>query len=315
VNCDDLHRHLDAHLEGTLDAALARELAQHLGACEECRTVVSMLAEHASSPVSYVREVVARTTGSTCGRVREALADGIDAVVEPGGDLHAHLEECIGCREVAAVLVSNASCLSRLAESAVDADFTADVLMLTLTRPSLVRVFGLRVREHVAHWLDRPLAAQELAFACTVFLVLLTATPWSPWPGLPQRMLDLLQFVPEVQASETESEQENWSLVQALPPLRYAAEAGQDIRGAVTPRVERMARDLDWVSAGLEVTGYGVVSGETGEVREGLRTLGCGLSSFWEGLRVPQAPVDEDCAPTSPLRRGEGSKGAEGVQR
>lgn len=314
MNCDELHLHLDAHLARTLDAEHTRALEEHLAACEECRGVVAMLT--AAPEVSLVHEVLALTTGAACGRVIETLAQAPEHDEPMPEEIVAHLAECARCRALADALVWNTERLPRLAEVQVDPDFTADVLMVTLPRPSLVHVFVLRLREHVERWLERPLAAQEFAFACTVTLVLLTATPWSPLPGLPQRALDLLQVVPDVQAGQPVSEPEQWSLVQALPPLRIASEAGNEFTSAMAPRVDRMARDLEWVSAGLEETGYGVVAGETVAVRAGLRTLGCGLSSFWDGLKVPQAPVDEDCAPTSPSRGGSENQdlGGEGVR-
>lgn len=319
MNCDELHLHLDAFLEGTLERERADALYEHLRACSECRSVVSVLQEPA--PASFALDVVARTTGSACGRVRGALADAVDDAIDADpvllAELRAHLHDCAACDEFSRALDWSLARLPRLAEAAVDADFTADVLMATLERPSLWKVFGVRVHERVERWLERPLVAQEMAFAFTVLLVLLTATPWSPLPGLPQRALDLLQIVPEVQAGETRPEPENWSLVQALPPLRYVAAASEELREdldeVIAPRVDRLARDLEWVEAGLGETGRGVVAGEGAVMREGLRTLGCGWSSLWVGLRVPSAPVAEDCAATQPQARE--ATGGEGDTR
>lgn len=322
MNCEDLHRHLDAYLDHTLDPEVARALEEHLCTCEECSSVVALLREPA--PASFALDVVARTTGSSCGKVRAALASkDQEDQVDPDEaaravELDAHLVECRECRNFAATLEWTLERMPRLAAATVDADFTADVLMATLARPSLWKVFGLRVHERLERWLERPMVAQEMAFAFTVLLVMLTSTPWSPLPGLPQRALDFLQFVPEVQASETPSVPENWSLVQAVPPLRFAARASEslreDVSEVVAPRVERLARDLEWVGAGLGETGHGVVAGETATLREGLRTLGCGMSSLWVGLRVPTAPVDVDCAPLAPATRGD-DEDDEGVQR
>lgn len=327
MNCEDLHRCLDAYLAHTLDASAARALEDHLRTCGECSSVVALLQEPA--PDSFALEVVARTTGSSCGKVRAALASKDPADHEDHRDpadaaraveLDAHLVECENCRAFAATLEWTLDRLPRLAAANVDSDFTADVLMATLARPSLWKVFALRIHDRLERWLERPLVAQEMAFAFTVLLVLLTSTPWSPLPGLPRRALDFLQFVPEVQASVPQSTQENWSLVQALPPLRYAARASEglreDVSEVVTPRVERLARDLEWVGAGLGETGHGVVAGETEALREGLRTLGCGWSSLWVGLWVPTAPVEDDCAPLLPATRGdEDDEDDEGVER
>ena len=171
------------------------------------------------------------------------------------------------------------------------------------------------MHDRLERWLDRPLVAQEMAFAFTMLLVLLTSTPWSPLPALPQRALDFLQMVPDVYARESEVDEENWSLVQALPPLRYAVEASEELRSdlheAVAPRVDRLARDLEWMGTGLGETGQGVVAGEGTRMREGLRTLGCGWSSLWVGLRVPTAPVEAECVPSQPARRNHAGEEAE----
>lgn len=310
MNCDRMHLHLDAYLQGDLAPGLRAEVEDHLRRCEECREVVATLREDPPRPV--VLDVVARTTGSNCGRIRESLARAVDRSEAPGTELREHLEDCARCRAVAEAMDWSRARLPRLATVEPDADFTADVLMATLDRPRLGAVFALRLRERLGRWLDRPLVAQEMAFAFTVLLVLLTSTPWSPMPGLPERALEWVQLVGEARAHEASTERENWSLVQAVPPLRYAAGVGGEIREAVQKRSERAGRDLRWVGAGLGETGHGVIAGEGASVRGGLKIVECGLESLWIGLRAPQAPPPPDCAGTRPgedERRDDGRNG------
>ena len=147
-----------------------------------------------------VRPVVAATTGRGCSRVHEMLAGDPGAGADQETWAREHAIGCAHCAQVVAVLEELPRILPTFAHVEPGPDFTAEVLLATLEQPSLWDVFITRVGDHLRSWQRRPAFAQELSYALTVALLLITIIPGTPLSGLPRQALSLVQ----VQESEAE---------------------------------------------------------------------------------------------------------------
>ena len=292
MNCDRLHELLDRHLAGGLSADERAAFDAHVAACGECRSVVEAVA--GESAASIVQPVLRRTTGRICARVREEIAadDPWSATVR------AHVDECADCTRFATVLARCDRTLPELAGVEADADFASDVVMTTVERPSLVHVAWRRAKDRFDRWLERPRAAQELAYAATIFLVLLTATPVSPFPGLPERLLGLARTPGG--GIEAASLMEEGSVGDRM------VEAAQERGG-------RIVRDLDRVGQGIATTSAGFLAGDSERVHRGAGQVSCGLQSLWLGVRAPREELDGPCADPSAAHGGDGTQTALGA--
>lgn len=161
----------------------------------------------------FVRDVLARTSGSACDRACGLLPELTDGSLEllDRQLVRRHLEHCAGCRALAVTLGWLGGELASLVELDPGPDFTAGVLARTSGRGAAAQA---RRTAQVAQsgpgglmdrlgqwWQDRilrPGFALQAAYAATVILVLLTATPISPLRGAPQKALAVVQVGPEV---------------------------------------------------------------------------------------------------------------------
>lgn len=159
----------------------------------------------------FVRDVLARTSGSACDRACGLLPDLADgALAQLDRQLvQRHLEHCSGCRAVALALGWLGPELAARAELDPGPDFLAGVVARTSGRT--VAAQQRRAREVAAAgpggfmdrlgrwWLDRVLRpgfALQAAYAAALVLVLLTATPASPLKGTTQRAAEAVRAMP-----------------------------------------------------------------------------------------------------------------------
>ena len=153
----------------------------------------------------FVRDVLARTSGSACDRACGLLPDLTDGRLETLDRqlVQQHLEHCPPCRAVAVTLGWLGGELASRACLEPGPGFTAAVLARTSGRTATARArraaavagtgpgglmdrFGRWWQERIL----RPGYAMQSAYAATVILVLLTATPLSPFRGAPGRAQD-----------------------------------------------------------------------------------------------------------------------------
>lgn len=278
-----MHELLDA---GLADPAQDPALRAHLQGCPECRSVVQSMQSidlfSADLEAGVLRPVLAATSGQNCSRVQEFLADGEPAdhadhaYMVARGWVDQHVLTCDGCAAVARVLTELPQILPTLASRDPGPDFTADVLLATLPRPSLWAVFGLRAREHLARWSHREEFAQEFSFALTVLLVAVCALPGSPLRELPRQAL---------------------SIVQAAAAAEAPAEGtvGGQLRQGLNARGERLEDGFDRLGTHVLGTGRGLVDGDLEVMGENAGRIGCDLQRLWEGVRSPAVDPDSIC--------------------
>ena len=158
----------------------------------------------------FVRNVMARTSGSPCERACSQLPDLADGLLE---DLdrqlvQAHLEHCTGCRSVAVVLGWVQPMLTDMAVLDPGPSFTQAVVMRTsgavhplakaARRGETVGPLG--VIDRLGRWwqeqMFRPRFALEVAYVATAVLVLLTSVPGAPLQNEAQHAQEMVQAGP-----------------------------------------------------------------------------------------------------------------------
>jgi hypothetical protein len=150
----------------------------------------------------FVRDIMARTSGSPCARAERLLPDLNDGVLaELDRQLvQAHLEHCAPCRSLAVAMARLEPVLSQLAVVDPGPVFTAGVLAHTSRRkhlaalPSSARPGGVPgLMDRLGRWWGEriliPGFPARMAYAATVVLVLLTAVPGAPLRGVPRTAL------------------------------------------------------------------------------------------------------------------------------
>lgn len=279
MDCSRIHELLDAYLANTLAPDEAAGFREHLATCAECADVVEVLAgaAPAMSDDLVVRPVVAATTGRGCSRVHEILAGEPSATDQERAWAGDHAEGCTQCARVAAVLAELPRVLPTFAEVDPGPDFTAEVLLATLEKPSLWDVFITRVGDHVRRWQRRPSFAQELSYALTVALLLITIVPGSPLSGLPRQALSLVQVQESGASMDTQGT------------------VGAGLRREMRARGERLGAGFDRLGTHVIGTGRGLVEGDLEEVGENASQIGCDLRRLWTGVREPAVDPDSVC--------------------
>lgn len=275
MDCLHVHELFDDWLAGRAGAQDCADLERHLEDCAECATVAGVLRSGmAPTDAQVIRPVLSATTGSSCSRVQAVLAGDPSSI---DGDLdraHDHLPGCRTCREFSRVLEELPHVLPTLASRDPGPDFTAEVLLATLPRPSLWSVFLTRLRDHLERWQRRPEFAQELSFALTALLVLVCVMPGSPMREVPRHALSLVQ-VAEAEAVE--------------------GTVGAQLRQGLGARGERIGDGLDRIGTHVLGAGRGLVDGDLEVMGENAGLIGCDLRRLWTGVKSPAVDPDSIC--------------------
>jgi anti-sigma factor RsiW len=254
--------------------------------------------------------VLARTTGRACPNVREGLGDFVDGILDATRAewTRAHLEECSECRALHAGFVTLAQELPALREVDPGPDFLSDVLMSTLPQPSLLEVFLVRVRERVSRWQRRSTQPQEMAFALTVVLVLLTSVPGAPLEGAPAQALSLVRG--EAIAAEAEAPlREAWTAVQSSRPVTTLGTKREHVLEGFDRRADRAMRDFDRLGDHFVGMGRSLLQADMAEAGLWASRIGCDVESLWKGLRDPAQEPEGECGGRGAGGNAPGSEG------
>lgn len=201
----------------------------------------------------FIRDVLARTSGSPCARAEVLLPDLTDGVLaELDRQLvQSHLEHCSPCRALAVAMGWAGPVLPQLAVVDPGEAFTAAVLgrtsrrqRLDLPAPAAARPGGLAgLMDRVGRWWgERILApgfAPRVAYVATVVLVLLTAVPGAPLRGVPGAALKLMTAGPAALPGTAGAAQ--WVDAQAARGEQAAAEHWGGLAAGWEERRERSA--------------------------------------------------------------------------
>ncbi len=285
MDCTKMHELLDAYLDASLNAPDQVAVEQHLGQCAECADVVTFMQSDMQSGQPWGAErddqvvgpVLAATTGRSCSRVQEVLAG--DPLADDADLLRAraHLPGCAGCRQVSAVLDELPNLLPSFASVDPGPDFTADVLLATIERPSLWSIFTTRVHDHVSRWQRRPEFSQELSYAITLLLIVACTLPGSPLREVPRHALSL------VHVSDAATVQENGGTV------------GTQLRLGLSARGVRVSDGMDRLGTHFMGAGRGLVDGDLEAMGENAGQFGCDLRRLWKGVQSPAVDPESVC--------------------
>lgn len=167
MNCETFLRILADFQQNALAPERRREADAHLEVCGACRGLVR---PDAPTPPDLAKGILARTTGSPCGRLREQAAALVDGALD---EMHralveGHLEHCPECAALVSALRKLTTVLPTLAEADPGPLFLRDVLVATSRNPLLQPVaqpFSWQdLGERVMHLLRRPRIAFEAAY-------------------------------------------------------------------------------------------------------------------------------------------------------
>ncbi len=250
----------------------------------------------------FIRQVLARTTGSPCARAQERLCAYVDAELDSiGTDLvRGHLEHCGGCAALVATLATMGGDLAALAQTHPGEAFAERVLAATLPwRGRLAR----RWRRFGRDWsqlLLRPRFAWEAAYVGAMILGLIFGAPASPLREVPGRALTLaasnpVQALEKTPLAEVPAAVERWSAsawdATGAPLLAWAGGA----RDGLAARLSRAAGAAAPLPArGRELKGA-CVRLHPGEAAAALGRLGSDLRTIWVEFTAPaqQGPADD----------------------
>ncbi len=183
TRCTDLEDRLGDILADSLPDEERRAVAAHLDQCSRCRWLLEVAAGEkdlipAGTGQSLVREILDRTSGSGCGRVREQVCDFVDDVL-PRDDaqvLSIHIENCTECSGIVETLRELSSVLPGMAEIDPGPSFTGQVLAATTSRQ-----ISRPKRELLAEWwrslIRRPRFAWEVAYTGALMFLLVIGSP------------------------------------------------------------------------------------------------------------------------------------------
>jgi len=184
TRCSDFENQLGEILAESLPGEDLQAACDHLSQCPRCRQLLEVAAGRTDLPPavsgqSLVSEILRKTSGPACGRVREQICDFVDGTLT-GFDaqiLAIHIENCNACAELARTLRELSVVLPGMAELDPGASFTRQVLTAT-SRTELSRP---RRRELIAAWwrslIGRPRFAWEAAYAGALLLTLIIGSP------------------------------------------------------------------------------------------------------------------------------------------
>lgn len=208
----------------------------------------------------FVRDVLARTSGSPCARAEMLLPDLTDGLLaELDRQLvQAHLEHCLACRALAVTMGRLEPVLPQLAVLDPGESFTGAVLARTSRRarlsvpPATARPDGVPgLMDRLGRWwgerIFTPGFPARVAYAATVVLVLLTAVPGAPLRGAPSAALKVMTAGPAAIPAVAAAGQ--WLDGQAESGRARVAAHWRLVDGGLQMRLARTAEARDQVGA------------------------------------------------------------------
>jgi len=294
TRCADVEARLADHLAGILPDDEAREVTAHLVTCETCRSLAATLEELDDEldtlgpvpmtddgddpPAELLANVLARTTGSACERAEEHLPAFVDGDLD--GDraelVATHVAGCSACRALTETLAWTNPEVRALGRDDPGAAFTAHVVRVTTGHEAGREGWRERLWNRFARWAHRPGFTLEVAYAGTVALALLVATPGSPLRGMPGELASVARAgVPAVEGRTRESV--GW-VTSGIGRVM-----GEGIDG-VGVRLARTDAPVAVLRTDAEMLGDAVLDGDVGRVSVQLGRVGGDLKLVWHAI-------------------------------
>ena len=183
MNCEGFDRRLDALLDGACSADEWREAEAHLRGCARCGRLFEAALGRAggldeAGHAQLTDSIIAATSGGACAAARDRLGDLADGLLDPFDRelVDAHLTRCRSCAEVAGAVARSARVLPSFAEMEPPSFFATRVFAATSRRPPQPAL-GERLAAWLARLARRPRFSLEVAYACTLVLLLILGDP------------------------------------------------------------------------------------------------------------------------------------------
>ena len=204
MDCHHFDRLLGALLDGACTPDEWQLAETHLAACARCRRLHEALSGRVDTldeagHAALTASIVARTSGGTCAAAHDRLCDFVDGALA-GFDrtlVEGHLARCADCTALAGALARSERVLPSFAEIAPAAWFTSRVLAATSRRQSQPAL-GRRVAAWLARAAARPRFSVEVAYVCTLVLMVLLSDPVKAVRATTERGVSYLQPRAEV---------------------------------------------------------------------------------------------------------------------
>jgi hypothetical protein len=177
MDCHTFERLLPDFQHSLLKDDLRQEAESHLRDCPECRLLLTIWKEHPEPPPDMTLDILARTSGSACPRLREQACAFVDDELDEATSVLAqgHLDHCETCSALVATLMELNSVLPTMACLDPGPSFTQEVLRRTVRVPVLDPW-----ADFLAFWrrlFRRPRFCIEAAYAGTLAGVLVLNVP------------------------------------------------------------------------------------------------------------------------------------------
>jgi len=292
MHCHQWDALLDDWRDGRLDPTAAEACRSHAAGCSRCADILALFEDDILGGDDGIHDsadllsgVLARTSGSACGRARELMGarpDGeLDA--ETAAMLAAHLEHCSDCAALDGILAWVMPAVGELAEPEPDQAFTFDVLRATSAARRRRRSGAAhRLRERMAGWWEsqiaRPHFAWEAAFVATVLAVIVFGTPLSPARNTPRKALEAVQASP------------GWMIGRAGSVVGSAGEAVVDLKADIDHRRDRTAPNRADLRRHSGKLGEAVFDADTEAARAEFERIRGDIDQLWKTWRASGRP-------------------------
>ena len=214
MNCREFEQALDRFLTDEIgaDAASAAPIAapignsegtdwrapleRHAAECAACAELLELARLPLVNPVNLATEISSRTGSGACRQAEGGLNEFVCGLLPAGIDrdlLTEHLAHCRACSDLASELERLSAELPRLSIIRPETSLVDDVLRRTLPMSVRIRRWWARTWPR---WVRRPRFAIEFAYAATLVVVVIFATPVSPLQAMPERALELARSEP-----------------------------------------------------------------------------------------------------------------------
>jgi anti-sigma factor RsiW len=302
VNCESFQDRIERFVAGALDPAEMAEARDHVALCSDCAAVARIFGDEVvelrgSEADGLTGAVLDQTSGSTCRTAQEKLCSLQDGELDEADAwlVRGHLDHCGGCAALARSLAAIEAPLAAMASLPLDDRFTDEVMAATVqaTREEPVTGWLARLRKAWTGLHQRPRFALEFAYAATVVLVLLTATPVSPFKGAPGQALTWLRANagPVEETGEPGAEGgwllSGWDLADAVP--QPARDFGNQVKGDLAQDLGTRRDQLGLVWGRFDEHRKQLAAAardrDLGRIGLALDQIGCDLKLFWRGLR------------------------------
>ena len=234
MNCRKFESQLEWFLTRKLPPASMLQCRAHLESCSRCRELLD-LASREPVPIEpahtedLVRTVLEKTSGQSCRRAHEWLADYVDGALAatPAELMERHLANCHSCRQIYRIMRELKEALPGLAHMDPGNGFTLECMHAFRRLPNRRSLSKSPAGRIWQRWLVRPRLAMESAYVLTLLLFVL---------------IKLFAFIPGASRVEVVSDLQSKSIQVSVSMAGAIKEHLNEWRLSLTERRDQWAK-------------------------------------------------------------------------